>query len=157
MKALIIYDSAFGNTEQIALAMQNALAENNEVSAIRPGDFKPEMLNGLDLLIAGSPTQKFNPLKGISDLLNALPQKSLAGIKVAAFDTRIDIKKVNNKALNFFVYFFGYAAKPLAGKLVAKGGSPAASPEGFFVEGTNGPVSPGERERASIWAKSLVS
>jgi len=157
MKVLIVYDSAFGNTEQIAMAMRDALAENNEVSAIRPGDFKPEMLNGLDLLIAGSPTQKFNPLKGILDLLNALPKKSLAGIKVAAFDTRIDLKKVNNKALNFFVFFFGYAAKPIARKLIGKGGIQDTPPEGFFVDGTNGPVTPGEIERAVTWAKTLIA
>jgi flavodoxin len=156
MKALIVYDSAFGNTEQIALAIRDVLTGNNEVSAIKPIDFKSEMLKGLDMIIAGSPTQKFRPLKGISDILGALPRKSLAGISVAAFDTRIDIKKVNNKVLNFFVYFFGYAATSIARKLVSKGGDLASAPEGFFVDGTNGPVSPGELERAKAWAKKLA-
>lgn len=156
MKVLIVYDSAFGNTEQISLSMRDAITTKNDVSVVRPGDFKPEMLKSLDLFIAGSPTQKFRPLKGISDLLNALPRRSLAGIRVAAFDTRIDIKKVNNKVLNFMVFLFGYAAKPLAKKLLARGGSAIAAPEGFFVEGTNGPLTPGELDRAKAWAEKLV-
>ncbi|MHC1774553.1 MAG: flavodoxin family protein [Lentimicrobium sp.] len=156
MKVLIVYDSAFGNTEQIALAMRDAITASNEVSAVKPGEFQSEMLKGLDLFIAGSPTQKFGPLKDISYLLNALPRKSLAGIRVAAFDTRIDIKKVNNKVLNFMVFLFGYAAKPLAKRLLARGGSAIAVPEGFFVEGTNGPVTPGEMERAKAWAVKLA-
>ncbi len=156
MKVLIVYDSAFGNTEMIALAMRDAITANNEVSAVRTGDFNPEMLKGLDLLIAGSPTQKFRPLKNISDLLNSLPRKSLAGKRIAAFDTRIDIKKVNNKALNFMVFIFGYAAKPIHRLLLAKGGTAVADPEGFFVEGTNGPITMGESERAKAWVAKLA-
>jgi len=155
MKVLIIYESAFGNTEKLALAMRDALIECHEVRAIRPGDYNSSFLIGLDLLVVGSPTQKFSPLKEITDFLKALPEKSLAGIKVAAFDTRIDLKKVNNKVLNFFVFFFGYAAKTIARKLVGKGGTLASPPEGFFVEGTNGPITPGELKRAVTWAKTI--
>lgn len=156
MKVLIVFDSAFGNTEQISLAMRDAITIKNDVSVVRSGEFKPEMLKSLDLLIAGSPTQKFRPLKGISDLLNALPRRSLAGIRVAAFDTRIDINKVNSKALNFMVRVFGYAAKPIYTRLLAKGGLSGMNPEGFFVEGTNGPLTPGELDRAKAWAEKLV-
>jgi flavodoxin len=76
-----------------------------------------------------------------------LTQQSLEGIKVAAFDTRATSK---------FAKIFGNAAGRMAGQLTKKGGVPAASPEGFFVTGTKGPLKDGELERAAAWAKGIL-
>ena len=38
MKALIIYEFVFGNTEQIALAISNALGSQEDVKAIKASD-----------------------------------------------------------------------------------------------------------------------
>ena len=59
MKALIIYDSFFGNTERVAQAIATALSDRADVTARRVGDVRPEHLTGLDLLIVGSPTRVF--------------------------------------------------------------------------------------------------
>ena len=53
MKALVVYDSFFGNTEKIAQAMGDALKSQAEVRTLRVGDVKPEDLTGLSLLIVG--------------------------------------------------------------------------------------------------------
>ena len=53
MKALIIYDSFFGNTEQIAQAIGNAFGSQKDVEILRVGNVKPEKLTGLELLIVG--------------------------------------------------------------------------------------------------------
>ena len=53
MKALVVYDSFFGNTEKIAQAMGDALKSQAEVRTLRVGDVKPEHLTGLSLLIVG--------------------------------------------------------------------------------------------------------
>ena len=37
-----------------------------------------------------------------------------------------------------------------------KSGTPVASPEGFFVKGTKGPLREGELERAVSWAKGIL-
>jgi flavodoxin I len=51
---------------------------------------------------------------------------------------------------------FGYAAGRIARNLKGKGGTLVASPEGFFVTGTKGPLREGELERAAGWAKGIL-
>lgn len=61
MKVLIVYDSVFGNTEQIAQTIGNALSSQEDVEILRVGNVKPEKLTGSELLIVGSPTRGFRP------------------------------------------------------------------------------------------------
>jgi len=157
MKALIIYDSMFGNTEKVAQAMATALAAKTEAIARRVGEVAPAELAGLNLLIVGSPTQGFQPTASVKKLLAAIPNQGLEGVKVAAFDTRIAVETVNSRALTFMVNLFGYAAKPIANRLQKKGGTLIAPPEGFIVNGKEGPLKEGELERAVQWAKQLTT
>jgi flavodoxin len=153
MKALVVYDSVFGNTEKIARAIGDALGSAPDINVLRVGDVRPEHLTGLTLLIVGSPTRAFRPLPSISGFLRRLPVRALAGVGVAAFDTRIAPADVNSWFLTFMVKLFGYAAPPIADGLTRKGGELVATREGFFVKGTEGPLKPGELERAAQWAK----
>jgi flavodoxin len=155
MKALIVYDSVFGNTEKVAQAMGAALAGQAEVALKRVGDVTPVDLAGLDALIAGSPTRKFTSTPAIKAWISALPSSSLKGVKVAAFDTRVDVT-AGPGVLKGFVKVFGYAAEPMAAKLVKKGGAQAMAPEGFIVEGTEGPLREGELEHAGAWAIEIL-
>ncbi len=112
---------------------------------------------GIDLLVVGSPTQRFRPLPDTTKFLKGIPAKGLQGVKVAAFDTRFteaDIDKV--RVLAFLVRVFGYAAPPIADRLEKKGGTLAAAPEAFYVANTKGPLLEGELERAAEWATKLV-
>jgi flavodoxin len=152
MKALVVYDSVFGNTEKVAQAMGDALG----AQALRVGDVKPEHLSGLDALFVGSPTRAFSPTPAIKAWLRGLPPRSLQGVKVAAFDTRASVEEVNSAILTFMVKIFGYAAEPIGKRLVRKGGEMAISPEGFFVEGTEGPLREGELERAADWVRQVL-
>ncbi|NPV56088.1 MAG: flavodoxin family protein [Anaerolineae bacterium] len=157
MKGLIIYDSVWGNTEKVALTMGAALlAGKAQVQTLRAADVKPEHLAGLDFIIAGSPTQKFTALPAIKKLLDGLPAGSLAGLRAAAFDTRIDVDDINSSVGRFFVGKFGYAAKPLLDRLVKKGAKATLPPEGFFVTGSEGPLKEGEPERAAAWAVRVL-
>ena len=147
MKALIIYDSVYGNTEKIARAIAEAITPSNEVKILRAGEANPLELVSIDLLIVGSPTHAGRPMPATQDLLDKVPKLSLQGINVAAFDTRIPTKLVG---------VFGYAAGRIAGNLKRKGGTLIASPEGFFVTGNKGPLKEGELERAAGWAKAIL-
>jgi flavodoxin len=157
MKALVVYDSFFGNTEQIAQAIGNALGSPEDVEVLRVSNVKPEQLTGLKLLIVGSPTRGFRPTPAISNLLKSIPKDGLKGVKVAAFDTRIALSDIDSRILPVFVKVFGYAAKPIADRLAKKGGELVIPPEGFFVEGTEGPLKAGELERAADWTKQIIS
>ena len=147
MRALIVYDSVYGNTEKIARAIAEAITPSGEVKVLLAGEASPSELASIDLLIVGSPTHGGRPTPAIQDLINKMPQPSLQGINVAAFDTRIPTKLVR---------VFGYAAGRIAGNLKKKGGTLVASPEGFFVTASKGPLKEGELERAAGWAKGIL-
>jgi flavodoxin len=158
MKALVAYDSAYGNTEQVARAIGNALGPQEEVETLRVGDVTPERLSGISLLVVGCPTQKFSPTGATTRLLKSIPQGGLKGVKVAAFDTRFTEAEVERvKILAFLVRIFGYAAEPIADRLQKKGGQLAVPPEPFYVSDTEGPLLEGELERAGEWAKQILA
>ncbi|MBE0695853.1 MAG: flavodoxin family protein [Anaerolineaceae bacterium] len=155
MKTLIVYDSFFGNTEKIAKAIGSALGNSEDVSVCQVANLKPEQMQGVDLIIVGSPTRAFRPTKPIQTLLASIPARGLQGVQAAAFDTRISIKEVNNGFLNVMVKLFGYAAEPIAKQLAKKGAALALPAEGFFVKESEGPLKDGELERAADWAKQI--
>jgi flavodoxin I len=155
MKALIIYESFFGNTEKIAQAIGEGLGTSTEVEICKVGDVKPEHLESVDLLIVGSATRAFSPSPETKRFLAHLPAKSLQGKKAAAFDTRISLKDIKVRILRFLVNLFGYAAKPISKKLRKKGAEIVTAPEGFLVKDTEGPLKEGELERAKEWAKKI--
>ncbi len=151
MKTLVLYDSVFGNTEKIALAIRDALATQGECEAATPADLTAARLQGVGRLVAGSPTRAFRPTPAIVAALQALPAGALAGVSVLAFDTRAEIEKAPG-ILKVMAGIFGYAAAPLAKAMTRKGGTLARPPEGFVVTGTEGPLRDGELERAVAWA-----
>jgi len=145
MKTLVVYDSVHGNTEKIAKAIGDAIT--GEVQVLRAGEVNSSELKTFDLLIVGGPTHGGRPTEAIRDLLDKVPGNALQGTNVAAFDTRLPAK---------WVRIFGYAAPRIAGELKEEGGTLIGSAEGFFVEGTKGPLREGELERAALWAKEIV-
>jgi flavodoxin I len=161
MKNLIIYDSAYGNTEKIALAIGNALGNREDVTMVRVGDLKTDLWAGLKLLVIGSPTQRFSATLATMNMVKGIPQNGLRGVQVAAFDTRLTKSNIEKTpVLAFFVRLSGsaaYAAKHIADRLKKKGGALVVPPEGFFVEGMEGPLVQGELERAAKWAEQIKS
>ena len=161
MKGLILYDSMYGNTENIAQAIGGTFGPQDDIAMLRVGDVKPDHFTGLNLLIVGSPTQRFRPTIAISNLLKGIPQNSLKGVKVAAFDTRLTWSEISKTpVLAFFVKLSGdnaYAARSMTNSLKNKGGELIVPPEGFFVEGMKGPLIQGELERAVVWAKRIIA
>lgn len=156
MKAMVVYDSAYGNTEKVAQAIGQALGGPEEVPVVRAAEVRPEQLAGLTLLVVGSPTQKFRPLPAVSAFLKGIPKDGLKGVRVAAFDTRVTEQAVQAVGiLSFFVKIFGYAAEPIAERLQKKGGTPAVPPAWFYVSDTEGPLLDGELERAAEWGRQI--
>jgi flavodoxin len=149
MKTLVIYDSVFGNTEKIAQAIAATLG----TQAVPVSQADAGQLRGLDLLVVGSPTRKFSPTESISKLLNGLPKNHLTGVRVAAFDTRIDLETIDSKVFRFVVDKGGYAARTIAKMLEKKGGVLAAPGKGFCVTDEQGPLKDGELERAAEWIR----
>ncbi|TEU11590.1 flavodoxin family protein [Candidatus Bathyarchaeota archaeon] len=141
MKILIVYDSTYGNTEEIARAIGEAIT--GEVKVLRVGGADPS--ETFDLLIVGSPTHGGRPTQAIQDFTKRVP--ALNGAPVAAFDTRLSTSLVK---------IFGYAAGRIGKTLEKKGGTLVKPPEAFFVKGTKGPLREGELERAASWAGEIA-
>lgn len=156
MKALILFDSYFGNTEKIARSIAASLADKAEVEVLRVSETKAEQLLGIQLLVVGSPTRGFRPSEATQAFLNSLPKDSLKGINAAAFDTRIDPAGVTSKMLKFLVKSFGYADKTMVSELQKKGASLVSIGQGFIVINSEGPLKDGELERAAEWGKTLA-
>lgn len=155
MKALVVFDSYFGNTGLIASAIGTALGPGEAVKVIRVDEVRMDQLSQLDLLVIGSPTRKFSSTTAIKQLLRRIPADDLHNVRVAAFDTRIGPADVPSGFLRFLIKLFGYAAEPMATKLQRKGGLLTMPPEGFLVNDTEGPLKDGELERAADWGKTI--
>lgn len=155
MKALVIYDSFFGNTEMVAKAIAAALATKLEVTAIKADQVEPQQLSDLDLLVVGSPTRAFNPSPNTKSFIKGL--SPLTGVKVVVFDTRLPVEEANSKVLVFLVKLFGYAAEKMLKGLQKKGGQALLPANWFVVKDSEGPLKDGELERAAAWAGSMLA
>ncbi len=148
MKVLIVYDSMYGNTEQIAKAIGDGLHSGADVSLLKVDKAGPGDITGINLLIVGSPTQGSKQTVAIQEFLNKLPETGLKGLKIVAFDTRMT---------NRIIRMFGYAAPKITKSLEGKGAVQIIPPEGFWVTGSKGPLKEGELARATQWAASISS
>ncbi len=145
MNTLIIYDSTFGNTAQLAQVMAGKLGEHGTVRTALAGEAELAELQGIDLLIVGSPTQRHGTSPAMKALLESLPRRTLRGAGAAAFDTRYHMSAWKS----------GSAAHRIASKLKRTGASLLVEPESFFVAEREGPLEAGELERAARWAEEV--
>jgi flavodoxin-like protein len=162
MKALVVYESMFGNTETIARAVADGLGEAAEVVLADVATLPSTA--GVDLLVVGAPTHAFGLSRpatrqdagrqgtvrsgstdvGLREYLDVSP--GLAGLAAAAFDTRIDTFWIPGSA--------AHKAHRRLRRLGCRMVGPAAS---FRVTGTAGPLAAGEVDRARQWAGRLAA
>lgn len=145
MKALVIYDSLYGNTEQIAKAIGGGIGA--EAKVVKVGEVSAADIAPYPYVIIGSPTQGGRMTPAVKTFLDSLPAEALTGKRFAAFDTRI----------KGWAKIFGWAAPKIEKAIKEKGGNTTAQPQGFYVKGTKGPLVEGEAERATTWAKAIVA
>jgi len=143
IKALVIFDTTFGNTKTIAEAIAKELG--NGAKAVQASSVGASELKGLDLLVAGSPIIGWKPSEKMEAFLNSLTKEQLKGVKAVAFDTRVKI------------FIHGDAARKISERLEAAGAEIVSKPQMFYVKGREGPLFDGEVEKSVEWAKSIKS
>ena len=146
MRILVIYDSQYGNTEQIARTVAAAWREAGEVQIIKADRARPFHLSEADLLAIGGPTQGHGLSSTMRGLVEHLPEGALEGVAAVAFDTRF----------RYPAWLTGSAAGKLAKALEGAGCTLVAPAESFFVARSEGPLEAGEVERAEAWARLAV-
>jgi flavodoxin len=142
MKALVAYDTLFGNTERIARAIAAGLGTADEVELTR---LEAARFDDADweLVVVGAPTQHHEVSRPTDRWLKDLP--CLCGVPVAAFDTRYRMPRTLS----------GAASLVIVNQMRLGGAILLAEPQSFFVRGREGPLEPGEEERATEWGANL--
>lgn len=152
---LIVYDSLYGNTRTIALSLAAGFGKRDHVRLLRAEEATTADLEGVDLLVVGSPVHGGRASEKMREFLDTIPANGLADIRAAAFDTRIPLEAVGI-FLKLLMRTIGYASPRMARTLEGKGAFLVAEPEGFFVEDKDGPLKKGETARAKKWAGMLA-
>ena len=143
MRALVVFDSTWGNTEKIAHAVASGIGGSTTV--LRVGAAEAKRLDAVDLLVLGSPILGGRPSPSMHGYIDSIPEAAARKLHVATFDTRLMMR---------FARIFGYAAVRMADQLKGKGCA-LRSIEGFFVKGRSGPLADGELARATEWGSKL--
>ncbi len=155
MKILILYDSKYGNTAELAQSMEKALEMKHDTDCKSISDVTSLEFDKADLLIVGSPTHGGRPTQDLLNLIDSMPSDALEDKQFAAFDTSIDTKDMGI-FLKILISIIGYAAPKLHSQLKKRGGKSVGSATTFFVAGKEGPLKAGEKQRAQDWVKSLL-
>ena len=147
MRSLVVYDSKFGNTAQLAEAIAAMLHESGTVEVGPVERIGTGWLGEVDLLVVGGPTQAHGVSPEMRTWLAALAGHDLAGLPVLAFDTRY--RKP--------AWLTGSAARRIAARLRAAGAALQGGPVSFFVVASEGPLEAGELDRALAWVRVEVA
>jgi hypothetical protein len=163
MKALVVFESMFGNTEQVARAIASGLSQTCVVEICDVTVVPPRITEPVDLIVVGGPTHAFSMSRpstresaieqGAADGAQAVGIREWLGQQhkvphpeaVAMFDTRVTrVRLVPGSAAR--------GATRLAHRL---GYPTLAKPESFYVEDVTGPLASGELDRARAWGRQL--
>jgi flavorubredoxin len=90
MKAIILFDTLFGNTEKIALSLAKGLQQTEiESEWTNIALARIDKLSEYDLLVLGAPTQYITASKPMKEFLDRLKDAKLKGKFGFAFDTKL--------------------------------------------------------------------
>jgi flavorubredoxin len=164
-RALVVFESMFGNTQTIAEAVADGLSSRFETELVEVGKAPTRCASDVSIVVVGGPTHAFGLSRpatredaakqaggqivssagGIREWLDKI-DASGAPVSAAAFDTRIDKPRLP-----------GSAARKAEKRLRRLGFRSAARAQSFFVTGTKGPLVAGEAHRARAWGEQLAS
>jgi hypothetical protein len=162
MRALVVFESMFGNTERLAEAVAQGLGLQMAVTMVRANAAAPSDVAATNMLVVGAPTHaltlpapatrqqaaarsddEIDLRTGIREFLATLPPGD--DRPVATFDTR-------HRRMR---YLPGSAARAAGRTLCRAGWRMLVPAESFYVAGMAGPLLPGELDRAADWGEQL--
>jgi len=168
MRALVVYESMYGNTHAVATAIAAGLGATHEVTLVPVSRATPQLAAAADLIVAGGPTHMHgmsttgsrraaaetarkpgSALAMDSDADGPGVRSWLAGLGVrdvpaASFDTRLSGVPV----------LTGRASRGIARLLTSHGYRLLLAPESFLVSKQN-TLANGEAARACSWGALL--
>jgi hypothetical protein len=163
MRALVVFESMFGNTATVARAIGDGLATGLEVRVVDVATAPVEVPADVDLLVVGGPTHALGmsrpaTRKSAEDQAGTTATPITTGMREwldsatvppatvgATFDTRVHVR-----------WLPGSAARKAQRRLRRHGVTLLAPATTFWVEGTPGPLPDGEQGRAARWGEHLA-
>ncbi len=170
MRTVVVYESQFGNTHEVASAIAAEAGAHGGVDLLVVARATAEVLAGADLVFVGGPThahglsrpssrqaavgdaEKHPDLHldpdhegpGVREWFDGL--EPVPGMKAAAFDTRVHAPPA----------LTGRASKGISRRLREHGFTEVVEPESFLVD-THNHLLEGETDRARRWAAAAIA
>jgi hypothetical protein len=169
MRAVVVYESMYGNTHLVAEAIGEGLREAADVVVVPVSEAGAALSDGADLLVVGGPTHvhgmsrlrrrtaavdaarkpesgpTVDPTAGGTGVRELLESLGTLDMRAAAFDTRIDAPAA----------LTGRASKSIARKLRQHRCTLVADPESFLVT-KDSHLEPDEEAHARRWGAGLA-
>jgi hypothetical protein len=161
MKAIVVYESHWGNTAAIARAIAEGIGP--EARALSTTEASGAALDGVELIVAGAPLLGFSlptesMLKGLAATPRDKPQPDLAHPSMRAWLEALPQGSGRAAAFETRIWWSpGSAAKAILTRLEGRGYRAVAKAQPFMVQGRYGPLRPGELERAKAWGAELAA
>ena len=166
MTVLVVYESMFGDAQQIAEAIAAGISESRPVTCLEVGKAPDTVTPDTTLVVAGSPNHAFglprpqsrsdaaerteaslvSPGRGLREWLDVVSAE--VPTRAATFDTRMDHPKALTR--------MDHAARASAKRLKKAGFQIVTDSQHFLVSDVQGPLLPGELDRAQQWGGLLA-
>jgi hypothetical protein len=167
MRALVVYESVFGDARAIAHAVAEGLSDALPADVVAATEAPAEIGPEVGLLVVGGPNHAFgmprrstregavdqygavipDPGAGLHEWLEGV-RVAARGIPAAAFDTRGSDHPVLSR--------MDHASRTEEKLLTRLGAGIVAPAEHFSVTGPKGPLVDGEEDRARAWGRTLA-
>jgi hypothetical protein len=161
MKAIVVYESLWGNTAAIARAIAEGLGPGAEV--LSTAEATADKVAGVDLIVAGSPVLAFKlPTEQIRESLRSKPLDAPAPADLSHPSMRswlmaLPMGNARSAAFETRVHGpFGHATPEITKALARRGYLSTTKPLSIIVAGKYGPLKEGEIERAREWGVELA-
>jgi hypothetical protein len=161
MKAIVVYESVWGNTERIARAVAEGLGP--DTTLLSTAEANPAALAGADLLVAGSPVFGFSvpsdqAIDGIRANPGNGPAPDVSQPSMRSWLTTVPQGKGRAAAFETRIWWSpGGATSGILRALEKAGYEPVAKGQRFIVKGKHGPLRDGEVDRARRWGEELAA
>lgn len=161
MRALVVYESMFGNTEEVARAIGEGIGASMHADVIEVGAAPDTVPADVTLLVVGGPTHAFSMSwpttrrdaaqraatvvsrdRGIREWLGSLPAAT-TDTEATTFDTRVTSRVT------------GSAARAASHRLDRLGYRLTAAFTSFRVADVTGPLVDDDVDRARDWGRAL--
>jgi hypothetical protein len=176
MKALLVYESMFGNTEQIARAVAEGLSRRLPVQALDVGSAPLTLGSDIGLVVVGGPTHVFGLGRVDSrvdsqvdthvDGRPAAPDGMNGSVVTHGRGLRAWLEGLHVGASGVAAAAFdtrvnrprlpGSAARAADRQMRRQGLHPIVLPRSFHVRRTTGPLADGESEQARQWGEQVA-